>query len=120
MGGVERNHDAVWEQAAPVAVGGRDLGTGDALIIVDLQNDFLSGGQLPFPHGDEIITLTDLYQLTMTQAYFAHRIEDTAMFEFFVRRSNTTFAQTRSGRGPPDKETSPTRQGARAMRKGEL
>lgn len=30
--------------------------------------------------------LTDLYQLTMLEAYFQSRIEDTAVFEFFVRR----------------------------------
>jgi nicotinate phosphoribosyltransferase len=30
--------------------------------------------------------LTDLYQLTMLQAYFEHGMEDTAVFEFFVRR----------------------------------
>jgi len=30
--------------------------------------------------------LTDLYQLTMLQAYFAHRMQDTAVFEFFVRK----------------------------------
>lgn len=30
--------------------------------------------------------LTDLYQLTMLQAYLAHDMRDTAVFEFFVRR----------------------------------
>jgi nicotinate phosphoribosyltransferase len=30
--------------------------------------------------------LTDLYQLTMLQAYYEHGMEDTAVFEFFVRR----------------------------------
>jgi len=30
--------------------------------------------------------LTDLYQLTMLQGYFAERMEETAVFEFFVRR----------------------------------
>jgi nicotinate phosphoribosyltransferase len=30
--------------------------------------------------------LTDLYQLTMLQAYFAQRMNDIAVFEFFVRR----------------------------------
>lgn len=28
---------------------------GDALLIVDVQNDFLPGGALPVPHGDEVI-----------------------------------------------------------------
>jgi nicotinate phosphoribosyltransferase len=30
--------------------------------------------------------LTDLYQLTMLEAYFEHGMQDTAVFEFFVRR----------------------------------
>lgn len=30
--------------------------------------------------------LTDLYQLTMLQAYYAHGMQDTAVFEFFVRK----------------------------------
>ncbi|HEY5292842.1 MAG TPA: hypothetical protein VIJ43_11075, partial [Burkholderiales bacterium] len=29
--------------------------------------------------------LTDLYQLTMLQAYFDEGMQDTAVFEFFVR-----------------------------------
>jgi len=30
--------------------------------------------------------LTDLYQLTMLQSYYEEGMEDTAVFEFFVRR----------------------------------
>ena len=30
--------------------------------------------------------LTDLYQLTMLKAYFEHGMNDTAVFEFFVRK----------------------------------
>ena len=30
--------------------------------------------------------LTDLYQLTMLQAYHAERMQESAVFEFFVRR----------------------------------
>jgi nicotinate phosphoribosyltransferase len=30
--------------------------------------------------------LTDLYQLTMLQAYYEHNMEETAVFEFFVRK----------------------------------
>jgi nicotinamidase/pyrazinamidase len=33
-----------------------------ALIIVDLQNDFLSGGALPVPHGDEVIPVANELQ----------------------------------------------------------
>jgi nicotinamidase/pyrazinamidase len=31
------------------------LGAGDALLVVDLQNDFLPGGSLAVPHGDAVI-----------------------------------------------------------------
>jgi nicotinamidase/pyrazinamidase len=31
------------------------LKNGDALIIVDVQRDFLPGGSLAVPHGDEVI-----------------------------------------------------------------
>ena len=31
------------------------LQTGDALLLVDVQNDFCPGGALPVPHGDEVV-----------------------------------------------------------------
>jgi nicotinamidase/pyrazinamidase len=34
----------------------------NALIIVDLQNDFMFGGALPVPHGDEVIPLANKLQ----------------------------------------------------------
>ena len=34
----------------------------NALILVDLQNDFLPGGALAVPHGDEVIPLADELQ----------------------------------------------------------
>src|SRR5262245_35046735 len=36
------------------------LGSGDALLLVDVQNDFLPGGSLAVPGGDEIIPLLNL------------------------------------------------------------
>lgn len=33
-----------------------------ALIVVDIQNDFLPGGALPVPHGDEVITVANRVQ----------------------------------------------------------
>lgn len=36
-------------------------GPGDALLIVDVQNDFLPGGALGVPHGDEIIPVVNDY-----------------------------------------------------------
>ena len=34
---------------------------GDALLIVDVQNDFLPGGGLGVPHGDEVLTVLNRY-----------------------------------------------------------
>ena len=33
----------------------KEIGTGDALVLVDVQNDFLPGGSLAVPKGDEVI-----------------------------------------------------------------
>ncbi|MBI3480418.1 MAG: isochorismatase family protein [Nitrosomonadales bacterium] len=34
---------------------------GDALLMVDVQNDFLPGGSLAVPHGDEVVTVLNRY-----------------------------------------------------------
>ena len=34
---------------------------GDALLVVDVQNDFLPAGALPVPHGDEVIPVLNLW-----------------------------------------------------------
>jgi nicotinamidase/pyrazinamidase len=33
----------------------------DSLIVVDVQNDFCSGGSLPVPHGDEVVEVLNQY-----------------------------------------------------------
>lgn len=38
-----------------------EFGPGDALIVTDIQNDFLPGGSLAVPHGDEIIPVLNRY-----------------------------------------------------------
>lgn len=38
-----------------------EIGRGDALLVVDLQQDFLPGGALPVPGGDEIVPLVNDY-----------------------------------------------------------
>lgn len=38
-----------------------DLGVGDALIVIDVQNDFLGGGNLPVPDGDRVIEPLNRY-----------------------------------------------------------
>jgi nicotinamidase/pyrazinamidase len=37
------------------------LNSGDALILVDVQNDFLPGGALAVPHGDEVVPVLNRY-----------------------------------------------------------
>ncbi|MFZ5594617.1 MAG: nicotinamidase [Pseudomonadota bacterium] len=37
------------------------LQPGDALIVVDVQNDFLPGGSLAVPHGDEVVAALNRY-----------------------------------------------------------
>lgn len=37
------------------------LQAGDALLIVDVQNDFLPGGSLAVPHGDEVVPVLNNY-----------------------------------------------------------
>src|SRR5271155_2678836 len=34
---------------------GIKIGAGDILLVVDVQNDFLPGGSLPVPRGDEVV-----------------------------------------------------------------
>jgi len=46
-----------------------ELQDGDALIIVDVQNDFLPGGALAVPHGDEVVPVLNHYiDLFLTKA----------------------------------------------------
>lgn len=40
---------------------GLKLGPGDALIVVDVQNDFLPGGALGIPRGDEVVPVLNGY-----------------------------------------------------------
>ena len=49
---------------------------------------------------DHSLLLTDLYQLSMLEAYAAHGMAETAVFEFFVRKLPPTrgFLRSRPGR----------------------
>jgi nicotinamidase/pyrazinamidase len=38
-----------------------NLGAGDALVVVDVQNDFLPGGSLAVPQGDEVVPVLTRY-----------------------------------------------------------
>ncbi len=44
------------------------LGTGDALIVVDVQNDFLPGGSLAVPEGERIVPVLNAYLAAFRQA----------------------------------------------------
>lgn len=44
------------------------LQAGDALIVVDVQRDFLPGGSLAVPHGDEVLTVLNGYIALFRQA----------------------------------------------------
>ncbi len=46
------------------------LHPGDALIVVDVQNDFLPGGSLPVPHGDAVIPVLNRYIALFTERGF--------------------------------------------------
>jgi len=37
------------------------LEPGDALVVIDIQNDFLPGGSLAVPHGDEVVPVLNRY-----------------------------------------------------------
>jgi nicotinamidase/pyrazinamidase len=43
-------------------------GPGDALLVVDVQNDFLPGGALAVPDGDEVIPVANRYVAAFTRA----------------------------------------------------
>ena len=43
-------------------------GPGDALLVVDVQNDFLPGGALGVPEGDEVIPVANRYVAAFTRA----------------------------------------------------
>jgi nicotinamidase/pyrazinamidase len=47
-----------------IVIGKMSLQTGDALLVVDVQNDFLPGGSLAVPGGDEVIPVLNHYLAT--------------------------------------------------------
>jgi nicotinamidase/pyrazinamidase len=65
-----------------------------ALIIVDLQNDFLPGGALPVPHGDEVIPLANELQ---------RRFEVVLATQDWHPRDHGSFAGNHPGKKPGDR-----------------
>jgi nicotinamidase/pyrazinamidase len=66
----------------------------DALIIVDLQNDFLPGGALPVPHGDEVIPLANELQ---------RRFDLVLATQDWHPPDHGSFAANHSGKKPGDR-----------------
>lgn len=71
------------------------LATGDALILVDVQNDFLPGGSLPVPGGEKIIPALNRY----IAFFHAHDLPIFATRDWHPR-NHCSFLQ-RGGRWPP-------------------
>ncbi len=66
----------------------------NALIIVDLQNDFLPGGALPVPQGDEVIPLANELQ---------RRFELVLATQDWHPRDHGSFAANHPGKKPGDR-----------------
>jgi nicotinamidase/pyrazinamidase len=71
------------------------LNAGDALILVDVQNDFLPGGSLAVPVGDEIIPVLNRY----IALFHAHRLPIFATRDWHP--PNHSSFQGQSGPWPP-------------------
>jgi nicotinamidase/pyrazinamidase len=66
----------------------------NALIIVDLQNDFLPGGALPVPHGDEVVPLANELQ---------RRFDLVLATQDWHPRDHGSFAANHPGKKPADR-----------------
>lgn len=63
----------------------------DVLLIVDIQNDFCPGGNLPVPHGDEVVPL-----INGLAARFAHVV----LTQDWHPRGHLSFASSHPGKQP--------------------
>jgi nicotinamidase/pyrazinamidase len=66
----------------------------NALIIVDLQNDFLPGGALPVPHGDEVVPIANELQ---------SRFDVVVATKDWHPRNHGSFAANHAGKKPGDR-----------------
>ncbi|MFX1514498.1 MAG: bifunctional nicotinamidase/pyrazinamidase [Promethearchaeota archaeon] len=75
---------------------------GDALVVVDIQNDFLPGGALPVEKGDEIINdVNDLIE----KFYFEERI--IVFTQDWHPKNHQSFASQHTGKAPYDSFDAP-------------
>ncbi|MBC3775435.1 bifunctional nicotinamidase/pyrazinamidase [Pseudomonas sp. SWRI99] len=64
-----------------------------ALLVIDVQNDFIPGGQLPVPEGDQIVPLVNL---------IARQFRQVVIAQDWHPRGHISFASSHAGRQPYD------------------
>src|SRR5262249_53512691 len=67
------------------------IGESDVLLVVDVQNDFCPGGNLPVPHGDEIVPLVNA---------LARRFAHVVLTQDWHPAGHHSFASSHPGRNP--------------------
>jgi len=69
------------------------IGPGDVLLVVDIQNDFCPGGALAVPRGDEVVPLIN---------GLAQRFEHVVLTQDWHPHGHQSFASSHAGRKPYD------------------
>lgn len=70
----------------------------DALLVVDVQNDFLPGGSLAVPHGDEVVPVVNA---------LAKRFETVVLTQDWHPAGHASFATSHPGTAPFDRTSLP-------------
>jgi nicotinamidase/pyrazinamidase len=70
-----------------------ELGDSDVLLVVDVQNDFCPGGQLPVPDGDQVVA-----HINRTARRFRHVV----LTQDWHPRGHLSFASSHAGKQPFD------------------
>lgn len=68
-----------------------EIGDGDVLLVVDVQNDFCSGGALAVPHGEEVVPLINA---------LARRFTHVVLTQDWHPRGHLSFASSHAGAQP--------------------
>jgi nicotinamidase/pyrazinamidase len=74
----------------------RQVGTGDVLLVVDVQNDFCPGGRLAVPRGDDVVPIVN-----RLGKYFAHVV----LTQDWHPPGHRSFASSHPGKQPFDTVT---------------
>ena len=69
------------------------IGTGDVLLVIDVQNDFCPGGRLAVPKGDEVVPLVNR---------LARRFSHVVLTQDWHPERHDSFATTHPGKKPFD------------------